>query len=197
MMREGAAWGRTMSNFDFVFSLFSLLLGLSLAEVLGGFARTIQKRGRIRIGWPTPLLGLIVLLDVASFWLVAWALRDAIPIQYFPMLCGLVICGLYYLVASLVFPHDLDEWSDLDAYYAAHKRAVIAGVIGCNALALAGALALGINPMASVHNQVALALFLASVAALVLAKGKRANAALLAFIALQYPASAWLQMIGW
>lgn len=61
-----------MSNFDFVFTLFGLLLGLSLAEVLGGFGRALQKRRKVRIGWLTPLLGLVVLLDVSSFWLVAW-----------------------------------------------------------------------------------------------------------------------------
>jgi hypothetical protein len=134
-----------MSNFEFVFSLFGLLLGLSLAEVLRGFGRTVQKRRELRIGWLTPMLGLILLLDICSFWVCAWALRAAIPIEYFPMMCGLVICGLYYRVATLVFPHDLDEWPDLDAYYVAHKRRVIAGVIGCNVLALGAELALGIN----------------------------------------------------
>ena len=194
-----------MSNFDFVFSLFGLLLGLSLAEVLGGFARSVQKRrpsarsGRdgIRIGWLTPLLGLIVLLDVASFWLVAWAVRDAIPISYFPMMCGLLVCALYYVVASLVFPHDLDEWPDLDVYYMAHRRAVIGGVIGCNALALGGELLLGINPLDSLHTRIAIAVFLASAAALLWVRDRSASAALLAFIALQYPVGAWLAMIGW
>ena len=33
-----------MSTFEFVFSLFGLLLGLSLAEVLGGFARAARGR---------------------------------------------------------------------------------------------------------------------------------------------------------
>ena len=116
--------------------------------MLGGFARTIQKRRRLRIGWPTPLLGLIVLMDVSSFWLVGWALRDAIPIQYFPMMCGLVICGLYYLVSSL-------------------------------------------------HNQISIMVFLASALTLALSRSKRADIALLAFMALQYPVGAWLQMMGW
>lgn len=185
-----------MTSFEFVFSLFGLLLGLSLAEVLGGFGRAVQKRGKIRIGWLTPLLGLIVLLDVSSFWLIAWAAREAIPIQYFPMMCGLVICGLYYLVATLVFPHDLDEWPDLDPYYFAHKWQVIGGVLGCSLLALAALAALGIAPLQAPRNQVAIAIFLASAAALLLSKGKRANLALLVFIALQYPVTAWLDMAG-
>ena len=186
-----------MTSFEFVFSLFGLLLGLSLAEVLGGFGRAVQKRRKLRLGWLTPLLGLIVLLDVSSFWLVAWAMRDAIPIQYFPMMCGLVICGLYYLVATLVFPHDFDDWPDLDPYYFAHKRQVIGGTLGCNLLALIGLAALGIAPLATLHAQISVSIFVASAAALALARSERANLALLVFMALQYPVGAWLQMIGW
>src|SRR5207245_6469708 len=54
-----------------------------------------------RIGWLTPLLGLIVLFDVASFWSVAWDVRKAIPPRYFSLLCGLLITGIYYLIARL------------------------------------------------------------------------------------------------
>ena len=42
-----------MSGFEFMFSLFGLLLGLALAEGLGGFARSIEARHNVRIGWPT------------------------------------------------------------------------------------------------------------------------------------------------
>ncbi|MBC7985563.1 MAG: hypothetical protein H7X93_02680 [Sphingomonadaceae bacterium] len=185
-----------MTGFEFVFSLFALLLGLSVAEVLGGFARAVQKRRKIRIGWLAPLLGLVVVLDVSSYWLVAWAIRDVIPIDYFPMMCGIVICGLYYLVASLVFPHDLDEWPELDAYYFEHKWQVVYGVLGCNALALGAVMTLGLNPLASLHSQIAVALFLASAIALVRVADKRWNIALLVFMALQYPVSSALRMVG-
>lgn len=186
-----------MNDFELVFSLFGLLLGLSVAEVLGGFGRAVQKRRKVRIGWLAPLLGLIVLLDVSSFWLIAWAVRDAIPHGYFPMMCGLLICGLYYLVATLAFPHDLDDWPDLDPYYFAHKWQVMGGAIGCNALALGALIALGINPLATLHTQVSVTIFLASAGALLWLKGKRANLFLLAFMALQYPVGSALQLIGW
>ncbi len=35
-----------MNDFEFIFALFGLLLGLSIAEVLGGLARAIEARGR-------------------------------------------------------------------------------------------------------------------------------------------------------
>lgn len=46
-----------MSGFEFIFSLFGLLLGLALAEGLGGLSRALKTSHRVRIGWPTALLG--------------------------------------------------------------------------------------------------------------------------------------------
>ena len=189
-MREMTHQGAAMTNFEFAFSLFGLLLGLSLAELLGGFTRSLQKRAKLRVGWLLPLLGLLVLLDVASFWMVAWSVRDAVPIEYFPLMVGLMICCLYYFVASLVFPHDLDEWQDLDDYYFKHRSLVIGGMILCNWLAIVGVGMLGVYPLSNFGDQVSIAIFLLSAAALVLARGKRVSLALLIFIVLQYPIGA-------
>ena len=57
-----------MSAFEFVFSLFSLILGLALATGLGGLAKALKVRHKIRIGWLTTLLGLFVSLDLVTFW---------------------------------------------------------------------------------------------------------------------------------
>lgn len=46
-----------MSGFEFIFSLFGLLLGLALAKGLGGLSRALKTSHRVRIGWPTALLG--------------------------------------------------------------------------------------------------------------------------------------------
>ena len=50
----------SITQFEFLFALFGLLLGLSLTAVLGGLARTIEARLRpraaMRVGWLTPLL---------------------------------------------------------------------------------------------------------------------------------------------
>jgi hypothetical protein len=129
-----------MSAFEFIFSLFGLLLGLSLAEVLGGLARTIKRRRLLRrggaarwreLGWLTPLLGLFVMLDVTSFWDAAWGLRDSIPPRFASLVAALAVAGLYYLAASLVFPDGDEEAGDasLDDHYLAHKEAVLGGIL--------------------------------------------------------------------
>lgn len=124
-----------MSSFEFIFSLFGLLLGFSLAEVLGGFVRTAKLRQKVRIGWLTPLLGIFVLLDILSFWVGAWRARDVIPMGYATLVLGLGITGFYYMAASLVFPDAPEDWPDFDDYYLVHRRQVLIAVWLCNTAA--------------------------------------------------------------
>ena len=125
-----------MTSFEFAFSLFGLLLGLSVAEVMGGFARVLRARHKIRLGWLTPLLGVLLMVDLVTFWSNAWDMREAIPPSFEALLYGTAIAAIYYLSASLVFPVELEEWPDLDAYFLRHKGQVMAGVIAANLLVL-------------------------------------------------------------
>jgi len=125
-----------MSSFEFAFSLFGLLLGLSVAEIMGGFARVLRGRTAIRLGWLTPLLGLLLLIDLVTFWSNAWDMRDAIPPTFGALLYGTVIAAVYYLSASLVFPVAISEWPDLDSYFVRHKAQVMIGVISANLLVM-------------------------------------------------------------
>jgi len=118
-----------MSDFEFIFALFGLLLGLSLAEVLTGFARAVEWRLRpgsnVQIGWLTPLLGVFVLLDLLSFWQAAWLSRDLIAVSRHSLLAVMVFAGSYYLAASLVFPRGSDEGPDFDEHFFRVRRIVI------------------------------------------------------------------------
>ncbi|MEZ0244785.1 MAG: hypothetical protein ACAH11_15535 [Sphingomonas sp.] len=125
-----------MTSFEFAFSLFGLLLGLSVAEIMGGFARVLRGRTAIRLGWLTPLLGLLLMIDLVTFWSNAWDMRNAIPPSFGALLFGTVIASVYYLSASLVFPVAVHEWPDLDTYFLRHKAQVMAGVIAANLLVM-------------------------------------------------------------
>jgi hypothetical protein len=183
-----------MDAFSFVFSLFGLLLGLALAEVLGGFGNAIEARHKIRVGWLSPLLGLVVALDLTSFWVMAWAVRDAIPARYFSLMCGLVVTGIYYLVARLTFPRVPAEWPDYDQHYFAHKGLVLGGVLLCDTLAQVGMAALGYDLFTRPLDWWSTGIFYLSMALAIWAPGKRTNVALLAFVAVQYPI---MSLVGW
>jgi hypothetical protein len=124
-----------MSAFDLVFAVFGLLLGLAVSEVLGGFSRALKlKRGTaaVRIGWLAPLLGAFVLLDLSNFWLVAWDARDQIDANYLTLMGVLVMVGIYYLAATLIFPDSPEEWPNFDDWYDKQKRLVIGGLLTAN-----------------------------------------------------------------
>ena len=124
-----------MTDFEFVFSLFGLLLGFSLVEVLSGLVKTVKLRGTVRIGWQTPLLGLFVMVDLISFWSVAWSVREVMPASFSVLLFGLLICGVYYFSASMVFPERPEDWPDFDLWAERHKRQVMSGILAANVLA--------------------------------------------------------------
>lgn len=125
-----------MTGFDFVFALFSLVLGLAVAEVLGGFARVMRLHARaraglgqdVRVGWLTPLLAVLVTLNQLSFWMYGFAVRETLPFGYLTLLGVLVIVGAYYLFSSLVFPEAPEDWPDFDLYYDQHNRFILGGM---------------------------------------------------------------------
>ncbi|NIJ64353.1 putative Abi (CAAX) family protease [Sphingomonas leidyi] len=123
-----------MSDFEFIFALFGLLLGLSLAEVLGGLARAIEAGLRpgsaIRIGWLTPLLGAFVMLDLLSFWQAAWTVRDVVGVSGKSLMAITLFASAYYLAAHLVFPRAIEGQPDFDAHFFRVRRIVIGVMFG-------------------------------------------------------------------
>ena len=111
-------------------------MGLALAEAIGGFGKALELRHKIRIGWLYAVLALYITFDITSFWLIAWQSRSAIPINFISLAAGLVIFGIYYLIAQLAFPDDVEHWPDLDAYYFKHRRWLVGGMYICNLLAM-------------------------------------------------------------
>ncbi|HEX8193575.1 MAG TPA: hypothetical protein VF552_11825 [Allosphingosinicella sp.] len=136
-----------MSDFEFVFSLFGLLLGLGLAAGLGGLARALKSRHRVRIGWSTSLLALLLSCDLVTFWGYAWSIRAHVPATFPVLFFGFVVTAIYYVAASLAFPDDPDEWEDLEGHFARHRRTVLAGMFVANAMLIGAAIALtGFGP---------------------------------------------------
>lgn len=125
-----------MDDFSFYLSYYGLILGLSVAQVAGGFLNAIGARHRVKIGWLTPALAIFIFLDITSFWIFAWAIRASIRISWASMYLGLLIAIVYFMASGLVFPRKMDEWPDLDVYYWKHKRWVIAGILIPNLISI-------------------------------------------------------------
>ena len=130
-----------MSAFEFLFSFYGLLLGLSIAEMAAGFSRTWDRRAVHAVGWLAPLLGLILLADLISFWTNAWHLRDRVEVSYILAFSAAIITLLYYFAATQVFPRDGSNVPP-DEHVMAHRKAVVAAAILSNVL-----ITIGVNLM--------------------------------------------------
>ena len=89
-----------MTEFEFLFSVFGLLIGLTLVEVAVKFADAIDAHRRRPIGILTPLLAIFVLIDVTSYWLFSWSLRDLLHVRWRTVFVALTFALPYYLSAS-------------------------------------------------------------------------------------------------
>ena len=121
-----------MEPITIVFSLFGLLLGLSLAAVLSGFVRVIRMRPRVHMGWLTPLLGLFVMLDLTSFWHGAWRAQRYVRPEYGFLFVALVVSSVYYLAASSVFPQSATTAAEFDDHYFENRRWIFLAIGFCN-----------------------------------------------------------------
>jgi hypothetical protein len=126
-----------MSAFEFFFSFYGLLLGLSVAELVGAFARLLHERERVRFGWLTPLTAVFVAIDLVTFWNQAWRFFQGAPFNPALLLLGLMIASTFYVAASVTFPRTSAEGAeriDLDQHFWSHRRVVFGCILGANAV---------------------------------------------------------------
>lgn len=130
-----------MSDFEFLFAFFSLLVGLIVAELATKFADAIEAARDRPIGLLTPLLTLFVLLDITSFWLFAWSMQTELRISWRTVFSAMTIAIVYFLAASMIFPRNPARWANLDEHYWDRKRLVLAGVVSVNLIVVAQSVA--------------------------------------------------------
>lgn len=126
-----------MSAFEFFFSFYGLVLGLSVAVLATGAARAFKHRKTVRVGWKTPLLAIFAAFDIATFWDAAWTNLGQAPYSYGMLLAGLVVAIVYFIAANLIFPEPEDQATSLDAHFEANKKPVLLLLILANILMVA------------------------------------------------------------
>lgn len=126
-MRENA-----MSDaFGFMFAFYGLLLGLAVVEVASGFSRAYDERQQRKIGIVAPLFGIVLLLDLITFWMNAWAYRDLENVNHMLALAVAIVALLYYFAATQVFPKATED-DTLDNHIMDHRRVVVFCVVASN-----------------------------------------------------------------
>lgn len=183
-----------MDAFNFAFSLFAIILGLSLAKVLEGFARALKRRRVVHLGWLTPLLAVFVMLDLTSFWEFGWAGRRFLTPQYGVLVIGLFMTGLYYVAASLIFPGEFGDRNDFDEHYMEHRRQVLGAILICDLIEVGPVL---ISMFSKVPTRVWVenGFYYGALTTCLLSKSKRTNIGALAVLIAVYAYSAVMTFI--
>lgn len=119
--------------FAFMFAFYGLLLGLAVAEIASGFSRAYANRHIRRLGIIAPLFGALLLVDLITFWMNAWAYRDLDTISYVVAFAVAIVALLYYFAATQVFP-SAGEIDTLDDHIMIHRREVAFCVLASNLL---------------------------------------------------------------
>jgi len=115
-----------MSGFEFLFSFYSLLLGLAVANVATGFADMWRGRRQTAIGSLGSLLGLLILSNAAQQWMSCWQSRDTLTMGPWQILAILGIALPVVFISRAMFPREEDEWRSWDDYYIKHRRVLLA-----------------------------------------------------------------------
>jgi len=125
-----------VSQFEFFMTFYSLLLGLSVAELLLGFANLLRHRARPKLGLLTPLLGLLVFLQLMATFIDAWGRLQNVALTMDGLALPTGIGVLLFFVSVIVVPRDPAEWTNLDEYFRANRRWAVGLVIAANLLIL-------------------------------------------------------------
>lgn len=121
-----------MDQFGFFFAFFGLILGLALAELLNSFAAILREKVRPAWGVVTPLLGLLIVIEIAATFVDAWLKLRSVNIN----LVGFALPGLigitYYVAAVMAVPRTATDWASLDDYFYARRYWIVGLLIVAN-----------------------------------------------------------------
>lgn len=128
-----------MHAFDYLSVIISIVLGLSLTQLLTGFGRMIQLRGRIRFYWPAVLAMLALVLVDVQFWWSMFGLRDRTDWNFAAFSVLLAQAAVLSIAASVVIPvmpESPTEKIDMQAAYFDHSRWYFGLLLGLLAVSL-------------------------------------------------------------
>jgi hypothetical protein len=123
-----------MDQFEFFFTFYGVLLGLALAELLLGFANLLRERVQPKWGLLTPLVGLLVLVEISATFLDAWRKLQGIELSLAGFAVPTLIGIAYFVAAVMTVPRQVEDWPSLDDYFFARRRWIAGLLIAANLL---------------------------------------------------------------
>jgi len=112
-----------MDEFGYLAVILSIILGLSVTQLLQGLSNVINARDRVRIYWPAIAWALLLLvIDIQAWWSM-FGYRERHTWTFLQFAILLLETILLYLLAALALPNVFSaEIVDLRVNYFRHAR---------------------------------------------------------------------------
>jgi hypothetical protein len=114
-----------VDTFAFFFAFYGLILGLAVAELLGGFAGMVRAHALKKMEAQTALVALLTFVLICATWIDAWNMLQAITLNFGDLWPPILLATFYFLAAAVIFPRDPGQYSHLRAYFAARRKFVV------------------------------------------------------------------------
>lgn len=123
-----------MDRFEFFFTIYSLLLGFALAELMLGYANLLRSPQRPKWGWLTPALGVLIFVEIIITFLDAWQKLQHVELNLFGLLTPTLVAVAFFVAAVMAVPRSATDWESLDDYFHDRKKWILGLLAGQSAM---------------------------------------------------------------
>jgi len=112
-----------MRAFEYALGLFSVLIGLAIADIATSFHRLVRSRAAVIWDPLTLLAALYALLIAIGMWFDLWGVRNvAAARHFFFYLIMVALLFIVFLIAAASLPDDSESGRDLTEFYSRNRR---------------------------------------------------------------------------
>jgi hypothetical protein len=123
-----------VDSFSYFIVFYSLILGLALAELLGGFALMVRAHALKNLEAQTALVGALTLLNIVIEWVDSWNSLKGVTIDLAGLWAPVLLAISFYLAAAVVFPHREADHERLADYYQERRPFIIGMLLAASLL---------------------------------------------------------------
>jgi hypothetical protein len=111
----------TTGAYEHLLVVMSIVIGLSITQLLKGAAQLYRARARVRAYWLHWAWTILLLVFSLLVWWTYWGYRSIAEWDFFRFVLYLVPAVVFYFLSAITFPAPTDDVTDLRAYYYANR----------------------------------------------------------------------------
>jgi hypothetical protein len=114
-----------VDRFSFFFAFYGLILGLAVAELLGGFAGLVRAKALKALEPQIALAALLTFIVICATWIDAWRSLQGVTLDFAGLWAPILVATFYYLAAAAAFPRESEGFDSLDSYFVQRKKFIV------------------------------------------------------------------------